>query len=106
MVSKSQTQKKDEQEVLDYYEESKMFLSESDAETNVLIIMFKIQKRLDDIILKGIWLSKEDLTIKEVVQLLKEVCVTYKEKLMLSYTSDKCFPIGISIMSWVSMEQN
>lgn len=64
--------------------------------------------------LKDIWLyhrriclerkwSTKVLTFEEVVQLLKEVCVTNNENLIISYNSDDdsdgCFPLVSSIIS-------
>ena len=63
-LTKSLTQKKDEQVVLSYYEESRMPISKSDAEESVFVIMLNIQKRLDGRMLKGIWLFKEVLTFE------------------------------------------
>ena len=51
-------------------------------------------------------LSKEVLKFEEVVRLLKEVYVTDKENLMISYTGDDgCFPLVNNIISWVSKEK-
>lgn len=64
MVTKSPAQKKDELDVLGYYEESRTLISKTYDEENVLVIMFNIHKRIYDRVLKGIWLSKENLTFE------------------------------------------
>lgn len=53
VVTKSPTQKKDEQAIRCNYEETRMLQSESNVEENVLVNIFIIQKRR---MLKGIWL--------------------------------------------------
>lgn len=115
-------------------EESRIQKSETDVEANTFVIMFTIQKRLDDkeiitlkipfldeeIFLNRMWLyhkriglerklSTKVLTFEEVVHLLKKVCVTDKENLMISYngdgvddrksTYDGCVPLVNMILS-------
>lgn len=60
-------------------------------------------------------LSKEVLTFEEVVQLLEEVCMTDKQNLMISYSSDSlddmkitydgCFPLINNIISCLNKEK-
>lgn len=54
VVTKSPTQKKDEQVVIGYYKESRMLQSKSDVKINVLVIVFNILTRLNGRMLKGI----------------------------------------------------